>query len=141
MTAGHAITHAEYSPAPHPALLHGVQLWVALPSAVRDTTAGWELHSSLPVLEDAGMRATVMMGSLAGATSPGTAHTPLVGVSVELDGAGTLPLERDFEHAVLVMSGAVEVDGEVLGVGSMLYLGCGRSELALRLWTRATLRS
>jgi redox-sensitive bicupin YhaK (pirin superfamily) len=134
MTAGHAIAHAETSPVPHPPQLHGVQLWVALPAAARDGAAAWEQHTALPVLEDTGMRVTVMMGSLAGSTSPGTAHTPLVGVSVALDrgATGVLPLEPDFEHAVLVMSGAVEVDGEVLTVGSMLYLGCGRLDIALR---------
>ena len=134
MTAGHAITHAEYSPVPHPAQLHGVQLWVALPSGVRDGGASWELHTDLPRLIDQGMDVTVMLGSLAGAASPGTTHTPIVGASVSLaaGGTGTLPLEPDFEHAVLVMSGSVEVDGEVVGVGSMLYLGCGRRELALR---------
>jgi redox-sensitive bicupin YhaK (pirin superfamily) len=134
MTAGHAITHAEYSPVSHPSLLHGVQLWVALPSSARETAPSWEHHAVLPALEDTGMRVTVMMGTLAGATSPGTTHTPLVGVSVALDhGAlGVLPLEPEFEHAVLVMSGAVEVDGEVLTVGSMLYLGCGRRDITLR---------
>ncbi|MCW2496779.1 pirin family protein [Jatrophihabitans sp.] len=134
MTAGHAITHAEYSPVPHPELLHGVQLWVALPAGVRDGAASWEHHTGLPVIEEAGMQVTVMLGSLAGAVSPGTTHTPLVGASVLLDqGAlAMLPLEPEFEHAVLVISGAVEVDGELLDVGSMLYLGCGRSELMLR---------
>src|ERR1700712_904799 len=44
MTAGHAITHAEYSPVPHPELLHGVQLWVALPAGARDGAASWEHH-------------------------------------------------------------------------------------------------
>src|SRR3954464_15026640 len=50
MTAGAAIAHAEQSPVPHPALLHGVQLWVALPDASRATTPFWEHHAELPVL-------------------------------------------------------------------------------------------
>ena len=134
MTAGHAITHAEYSPVPHPAQLHGVQLWVALPSGARDGAASWEHHTALPRLSDGDLDVTIMLGSLAGSTSPGTTHTALVGASISLPrgGRGALPLEHDFEHAVLVMSGSVEVDGEVLGVGSMLYLGCGRRELGLR---------
>jgi hypothetical protein len=133
MTSGHGISHAEYSPAPHPDLLHGVQLWVALPGAAREGNARWEQHDDLPRFTEQGMDVTLMLGSLAGATSPGTTHSPLIGASVHLprDGRGTLPLEPDFEHAVLVMSGAVEVDGEVLSVGSMLYLGCGRRELPI----------
>ena len=40
MTSGSGIAHAEHSPVPHPDLLHGVQLWVALPDADRGTRAG-----------------------------------------------------------------------------------------------------
>src|SRR4051794_4416421 len=49
MTAGSAITHAEQSPVPHPALLHGVQLWVALPSEHRSVAPSWQFHTALPV--------------------------------------------------------------------------------------------
>ena len=74
------------------------------------------------------MTATVLMGSLGGATSPGTAHTPLVGVDLALAAGADveLPLEPDFEHAVLVASGSADVDGVPLTAGSMLYLGSGR---------------
>jgi redox-sensitive bicupin YhaK (pirin superfamily) len=134
MTSGAAITHAEQSPVPHPALLHGVQLWVALPDADRDREPAWEHHTALPVVTDSGMSATLIMGALAGATSPGRAFSPLVGVDVALDaGADTLlPLEPDFEHAVLAMSGWVDVDGEAVAPGAMLYLGTGRRDLRLR---------
>lgn len=33
MTSGEGIVHAEHSPVPHAGLLHGAQLWVALPSS------------------------------------------------------------------------------------------------------------
>jgi redox-sensitive bicupin YhaK (pirin superfamily) len=32
MTSGHGIAHSEYTPPDHPADMHGLQLWVALPS-------------------------------------------------------------------------------------------------------------
>jgi quercetin 2,3-dioxygenase len=134
MTSGRGITHAEYSPVPHPSMLHGVQLWVALPDESRFAEPAWELHDALPVFTDSGVRATVIMGSLGGARSPGTAHSPMVGVDLHLDaGADTLlPLEPEFEHAALVMSGDVTVDGVPLSVGSMLYLGCARRDLRVR---------
>jgi redox-sensitive bicupin YhaK (pirin superfamily) len=133
MTSGYGIAHAEHSPVPHPALLHGVQLWVALPSPVRNGTAGWELHRSLPVVSEPGLRATVILGSFAEAVSPGTVHSPLVGVDLALEANAEVrvPLEADFEHAVLVMSGSVVVDDEPLAPGSMLYLGCSRRDLPL----------
>jgi hypothetical protein len=134
MTSGHGITHAEQSPVPHPALLHGVQLWVALPEAARNRAADWQHVESLPHLIDRGMRTTVIAGALAGAVSPGRTYSPLVGADLELDAGADalLPLEPDFEHAALVMSGWAEVDGVPLTPGSMLYLGCGRRDLRVR---------
>src|SRR3954468_23874381 len=85
MTAGHGIAHAEQSPVVHPRYLHGAQLWVALPDGVRDTDPAFEHHTTLPGFDSDGVRATVLMGFLGGATSPGTAHTPLVGVDLALE--------------------------------------------------------
>src|SRR3954471_7500838 len=108
MTAGHGIAHSEQSPAVHPRFLHGAQLWVVLPEGSRDVAPAFEHHAALPGFDSDGVRATVLMGSFGGATSAGTAYTPLVGVDLELT-AGTdleIPLDPDFEHAVLVASGS-----------------------------------
>ena len=79
------------------------------------------------------MVATVIMGELAGERSPGHAYSPIVGVDVSLaaGAVGVLPLEPDFEYAVLSLSGTVEVDGGELAPGPLLYLGSGRTELAI----------
>ncbi|MEU9134141.1 pirin family protein [Kitasatospora sp. NPDC048540] len=133
MTAGHAISHSEESPRRHSRLLHGAQLWVALPDTHRHTAPAFEHHPDLPVVTAPGLTAHLILGTLDGATSPGTTHTPLVGADLTLR-EGTrhrLPLEPDFEYAVLTMSGRTEVDGVPLDPGSMLYLGCGRAELPL----------
>jgi hypothetical protein len=137
MTAGRAIAHSEQSPRDHAATLHGAQLWVALPDGSRAVDPHFEYHAQLPVLDDGGVRATVIMGELAGARSPGTTYSPLVGVDVALAaGADSrLPLERDFEYAVLTAEGVAEVDGVELAPGSLLYLGCGRSDLHVRAST------
>jgi len=133
MTSGAGITHAEQSPVPHPALLHGVQLWVALPDTARTVAPAWNHHADLPVHRDHGMTATVILGDLGGAASPGQVYSPLVGVDVALEpGADALiPLEPEFEHAVLVMSGSTDVDGAHLTPGTMIYLGCARRDLRL----------
>jgi len=134
MTAGRAIAHAEQSPRDHGPLLHGAQLWVALPDAHRHTDPHFEHHPALPEVTAPGLRGTVVLGELDGARSPGTTYSPLVGADLTLAAGASarLPLERDFEYAVLAMSGAAEVDGVRVEVGSLLYLGCGRSELPLR---------
>ncbi|MEV0489808.1 pirin family protein [Streptomyces atratus] len=134
MTSGRAISHSEESPKPHARLLHGAQLWVALPDAHRQVEPHFQYHTDLPTVTAPGLTATVILGKLDGATSPGTAYTPIVGADIALN-RGTearLPLDPDFECAVLSMSGEAEVDGVPLLPGSMLYLGCGRTELPLR---------
>lgn len=134
MTSGRAISHSEESPRPHAALLHGAQLWVALPDAHRTVEPHFQHHKDLPTVTAPGLTATVILGTLDGATSPGTAYTPIVGADLALSSGAEarLPLDPDFEYAVLSMSGEAEVDGVPVLPGSMLYLGCGRSELPLR---------
>ncbi|WP_329539396.1 pirin family protein [Streptomyces sp. NBC_01358] len=134
MTSGRAISHSEESPRPHAALLHGAQLWVALPDAHRTVEPHFQHHKDLPTVTAPGLTATVILGTLDDATSPGTAYTPIVGADLALSSGAEsrLPLNPDFEYAVLSMSGEAEVDGVPVLPGSMLYLGCGRTELPLR---------
>ncbi|SFE06595.1 pirin family protein [Blastococcus tunisiensis] len=133
MTAGHGISHAEQSPVSHPRYLHGAQLWVALPDAHRETAPAFEHHGTLPGWTSDGVTATVLMGSFAGAASPGTAFSPLVGVDLDVAAGADVevPLEPDFEYGLLASSGTVTVEGAPLERGAMLYLGTGRGSLRL----------
>ncbi|MBT2430197.1 pirin family protein [Streptomyces sp. ISL-112] len=141
MTSGRAISHSEESPKPHARFLHGAQLWVALPDAHRNVEPHFQHHTDLPAVTAPGLTATVILGELDGAASPGTSYTPIVGADVTLteDAEARLPLDPDFEYAVLSMSGEAEVDGVPVLPGSMLYLGCGRTELPLRALSDAGL--
>jgi quercetin 2,3-dioxygenase len=135
MTSGRAIAHSEQSPRDHARYLHGAQLWVALPDAHRHGEPAFAHHSDLPVVTGAGgLSATVILGELDGARSPGRIYSPLVGADLALSGGtdAALPVEPDFEYAVLTMSGGCEVDGVPLDPGSMLYLGCGHRKLRMR---------
>jgi hypothetical protein len=135
MTAGRGIAHAEESTA-RGRPLHGVQLWVAQPSSTRDGDPGFEHHGDLPVAElDAG-HATVLLGELVGARSPARADTDIVGAAVELRPSArpsVIGLDPGFEHAVVVVDGALEVGGvgDRLRPGELLHLGPGRDELVL----------
>ena len=64
MTAGHGICHAEVSPPDAPRFLHGVQLWVCLPSPERDTTPPAFHHlADLPTRSSDGATLKVFVGS------------------------------------------------------------------------------
>ncbi|GBQ02787.1 pirin [Streptomyces spongiicola] len=141
MTSGRAISHSEESPKSRARFLHGAQLWVALPDAHRHAEPHFQHHAELPRVTTSGLTATVILGEFAGARSPGSVYTPIVGADLALTrGTGTaVPLEPDFEYAVLSMSGETRVDGVPVLPGSMLYLGCGRGELPLRAESDAAL--
>lgn len=121
MTSGYGIAHSEVS-TPERDLLHGVQLWVALPEADRDLIREFQHH--VPDLVEAdGVRVKVLTGALAGVASPVHTQTPLLGAEVVLDPGVTWEVEVDagHEHGVLVDTGVVDfddvrLDRSVLGV-------------------------
>ncbi|MFG3281588.1 pirin family protein [Streptomyces sp. NPDC048111] len=140
MTSGRAISHSEETPRAHSRFLHGAQLWVALPDAHRTVEPHFQHHADLPHATAPGLDATIILGELDGAVSPGSTYTPIVGADLTLtEGAeARLPLNPDFEYAVLSMSGEAYVDEVPVLPGSMLYLGCGRAELPLRATSDAS---
>ncbi|MEV0806881.1 pirin family protein [Micromonospora sp. NPDC050200] len=134
MTSGHGIAHSERSPATHPPVMHGVQLWVALPDPARAGGADFAHHAELPRWRDGELDLTLLVGELRGERSPAVVHTPLLGVQVQVRDAtaATVPLRPDFEYGLLAMSGAAQVDGVDVAPGALLYLGAGRDRLELR---------
>lgn len=133
MTAGSGIAHSEDSASQARGPLHAVQLWIALPEAQRRRAPAFQHHPDLPVLSEGGFRLTVLAGSMLGRRSLPEFHSPLLGLDVAAEGAARadLPLAPGFEHAVLVLSGAVRVQGETLGPDTLLYLGTGRGRVQL----------
>ncbi|HWC82923.1 MAG TPA: pirin family protein [Pseudonocardiaceae bacterium] len=129
MTAGRGIAHAEHSPSGHSARLHGVQLWIALPDAARDIQPRFEHHATLPGDESI----TVLIGQLAGGVSPARTHSPLLGAEIMVSAGKPvrIPLEPEFEHAVLAAAQPVCVDGAPVPVGALRCLPPGRRELVI----------
>ncbi len=139
MTSGHGIAHSEES-AGAVVPLHGVQLWVALPDSDRHQAPHFEHHADLPTWSDGPMRATVLLGTIDGASSPARTYSPVVGAELRLSASsrGRVPLDAGFEHAVLLLAGSATADGVPLDAGSLLYLGGSRTELALTADSAAT---
>jgi redox-sensitive bicupin YhaK (pirin superfamily) len=70
MTAGHGVSHAEERTGRYRGDLHGMQLWVAQPEGTRHGPPAFEHHASLPQVALGGAEATLLVGDLAGASSP-----------------------------------------------------------------------
>lgn len=129
MTAGRGVVHSERADPEwrdRGGRFDGIQLWVGLPTANEEDAPSF-VHapaSSLPCVEPApGVSARVLLGAALGVASP-VAHpsTPLL-VELELAEGSTLDLPGESEErAILVISGAVTVDGHELGADHLAIL-------------------
>lgn len=131
MTAGAGICHSEVSVGT--GVLHGAQLWVALPDSARDSGRDFT-HYRPETVSMPGARASVFLGELAGSRSPVTTFTPLLGAQLDVDARTDLEFEIDptFEHGVLCDEGDVELGGVALSVAELGYQGPGHRVLRLR---------
>ncbi len=135
MTAGSGIAHSEFS-TPATTVLHGAQLWVALPSAERGVAPGFE-HYAPPVAEVDGARVLVFLGSLLGQRSPVAMHSRMVGGEISLAPGRslTVPVDPTFEHGLLVDSGTLTVaaSGHTVEAkrGELAYVPTGQHQLVL----------
>jgi len=131
MTSGPGISHTEDSVS-ETGVLHGAQLWVALPADSLDTEPRLD-HYAPPPVRGPGWEARVFLGSVFGHTSPVATHTPLLGAELMLATGATKVVEVDagFEHAVLLDVGRVTVDGTDIGPGDLAYLPPGRHTIAV----------
>lgn len=131
MTGGQGISHSEVSPS-STTVLHGVQLWVALPDASRHVAPGFDHHAPR-LLTGRDWRGRVFLGSLLGQTSPVSTYTPLLGAELHLDAGATLELEVDetFELGFLVDTGVLQVDDVEVKRDELAYVAPGRSRVTL----------
>lgn len=130
MTAGRGITHSEYAVGP-PVPMHGVQLWAALTDEHRDCDPQFEHRADLPRVEQDGASAIVFTGTFAGAQSPATVFSDLVGAELTCAGTSVWPLIPEYEYAVLALDHEVEVNGMRVPHGALQYLGWGNAHLHL----------
>jgi redox-sensitive bicupin YhaK (pirin superfamily) len=131
MTAGAGICHSEVSTT-GAAILHGVQLWVALPARNRDAERDFAHYVPQPLSLD-GAHLRVFVGELQGVTSPVHTFTPLLGAQLDLDAGAEVLLDTDprFEHGVLLDQGAVEVAGVGINVGDLACQSAGPRTLPI----------
>jgi redox-sensitive bicupin YhaK (pirin superfamily) len=131
MTSGHGICHSEVS-TPATTVLHGVQLWVALPDSRRNGPRDFQ-HYAPPAVGLGAATARVFLGTLAGQQSPVPTFSPLVGAEITLEPHARLrlPVEPGYEHGVLVDAGPVSMSGARLRPAELGYLPPGSATMEL----------
>jgi len=131
MTAGKGIVHSERTTAADLARdrnVYGIQSWVALPKPHEDTAPAFEhvAMDRLPLIEDRGIKARIVAGSLYGATSPVKTHSDLFYADVQLQAGAALPLPVEHvERGVYVAEGEIEVAGQRFESGRLLVFRPG----------------
>nr|WP_242441046.1 pirin family protein [Streptomyces sp. CB02923] len=131
MTGGRGISHSEVSTG-RTTVLHGVQLWVALPGEHVGTAADFQHHVPGSV-RVGGAAVSVFLGALAGVTSPVRTFTSLLGAEIVLDPGATAGLAVDpaFEHGLLVDQGDVRLGGTLLRPAELGYVAPGSDRLVV----------
>jgi len=113
MMSGRGIAHAEETPRGSAGRLSGVQLWIAMPE---ETQTSFEYRDEL---------------RHAGAMTLFVDTPTHIGGDIAIDTAATLPLNRNFEHALLVLDGSAELEKQPLTPDLLYYLGTGRDEMTI----------
>ncbi|MEZ5376822.1 MAG: pirin family protein [Acidimicrobiales bacterium] len=128
MTAGAGVTHTERSleadrTTTRP--LHGMQIWVALPTELEDGAASFEhlAASDLSAEQRGASTVRVAVGSAWGVDSPIAGSSPMVLADLELVDGSPIPVDRSLrEVAVVVIEGEATVNDEALVAGQLAVL-------------------
>jgi redox-sensitive bicupin YhaK (pirin superfamily) len=132
MTAGSGIAHSERTPEANSGKLNGVQLWIALPNAVRTVAPVFEQIVTVPSADVSGGTVQLFAGSWNALTLQATRYTELMGADIQVHrgSKAVFPLQEMFEHAVLLLEGDCKLFDLQLEPRNLYYIPAGASELA-----------
>ncbi|HET7709949.1 MAG TPA: pirin family protein [Sphingomicrobium sp.] len=131
MTAGRGIVHSERSPTDSRAAgpsFFGMQTWLALPDGKEEIDPSFDHVSAdrLPVIEDGGATARVLMGTLWGATAATPCHSPTIYADIELAAGGSIPIDADAdERGIMLIGGEASLDGSPIEPYALYVLAPG----------------
>lgn len=143
MTSGHGISHAEVADQQLSEPLHGLQLWSALPPASAHTQPRFDHYPQVPKFTIGECTASLLIGSYYREqgdsaqrfSSPALSFHPSVALILSTPKATALELtlEREFEHALYVVSGRIDCLQQTVMTHQLLNLGSNRQRLAIEL--------
>jgi redox-sensitive bicupin YhaK (pirin superfamily) len=130
MTAGRGITHSERTPEDLQGKAHetfGIQTWLALPKDREEDDPSFVHHpeSDLPELSGEGIEGRLILGDAYGASSPVRTSSESLYVDLSLLPGTKLPLPRQEDRGVYVVTGSVKLSDLQVEAGQMLVFGDG----------------
>lgn len=123
MTAGSGVVHSERqappaTPAAPPAPLHGVQIWLALPTDHEDDAPSFHHYpaAQLPTIAEPGVQGTLLLGEAYGLAAPADhpSRPLLVDLALDRGGCSYVP-GTAAERGVYVVEGRVRIGGYEVG--------------------------
>ncbi len=135
MLAGRGIVHSERTGEDvrrRGGALHGIQSWIALPTADEDAAPDFAHHpaASIPHLARAGLEIDVVVGAAYGVTSPVAVRSPTLYLAATLEAGATLSLPDEHpERALYVAEGLVACGERQLAPGSMVVFRPGAASV------------
>ncbi|HLK99094.1 MAG TPA: pirin family protein [Myxococcaceae bacterium] len=134
MTAGQGIVHSERMRVGASGRMYGVQIWVALPQRLEESTPTFEHYdvSAVPLLVDGGITTRLIAGSLFGAKSGVKTSSALFYAEAQLEEGAVLRLPAEYdERATFVVEGSVTLTETTLRSGEIAFFQRG-AEVLLR---------
>ena len=128
MTSGKGVTHTERTPKQNRTgeafLMHGYQIWVALPVEKEEMNPRFDYYpsSDIPKLIDGSLTIKVVAGNAFGKSAPLQGYSPLFMVDIFASEQTTLNLlgKVKGEIAFVVVKGAILNEGQKVEAGQML---------------------
>lgn len=131
MSAGSGIVHSERTPGDERVRgprLFGIQAWAALPKSHEERAPTFEHFEAarLPRISGEGKTVRLVMGQMFGQTSPAEFPHPTFYAEAVLAPGAVLPLDPDYdERAIFVVSGEIDIAGDIFGPGRLLIFRPG----------------
>ncbi len=128
MTAGHGVTHTERTPPSdrHKGafLMHGYQIWVALPKDKEEMEPRFDYYpsASIPTWTDDTLTFKLVAGNAFGHSAPLQGYSPLFMVDIYAEKATTLQLGGQIkgEVAFVIVKGQIKDGEDTVDAGQML---------------------
>jgi redox-sensitive bicupin YhaK (pirin superfamily) len=131
MVAGRGIVHSERTGAERRAAgdhLHGLQCWVALPSAQEEIEPSFAHYAvgTFPMVSGEGKNVRIAVGSLYGTRSAVETASETILADAMLVADATLPLDADHEErGIYIVAGEIDISGDRFGPRQLLVFRPG----------------